>query len=739
MQQQLEELSVQQLVEKHNFVIPEIQREYVWGSNEHSILDKFFHDIKEGIREKVTGAKDLSKIAVLEQMLEQAEAEDREAIAKMLEKYKKDMNIGFVYSYKPDYYLPGDRGEDAFLIDGQQRFTTLFLALFYFSLKEQNKLDFVQLFRFNPKLDRVAFDYRVRSISHSFLMHLIANCNAIEDIVSVRNKTWFLSSFATDVTVKGMLSTISRLHEQFNSDEQNYYQFIKKQIKFWHFKTEETTQGEELYITMNSRGQQLAENETIRAKLFEADEIKHNQIAWGAKWEEWQDFFWRHREKGGNADFGFNQFLRWVNVIECLANETHRTREAAEKRYKTLISENTVLDYVTLDDIEPYFNSLAILMDLYDQQFFSSTHFKGNFDPVWTTKAPAQSALIALLPGMMFLTKEQSPVKLNRYVRYFSNAARDSDFTKSPDTFIVESIQLTKAFLDAGRTDVVSLLEFSEDFPRLIPSEEVWKISQLKDAINGEHRENIEHVIWSAEDFEVNKGKIGHLIQASLYSGNISEFTFIRNLKYTTLKSIDAARLESVSQSYKEVFGNAGLVWGDLLPTNIYVQLLDRLVEGREWQFHDSFIRFVLHRNSKQAISLSDFCLQVEKEFLKSYADEDALRAEQNPAKQLYIYYILLNKRMGKWKWNNRWNVGIYPGGEYPNANSIFSTRFVYQFYNTQWRYNVGYEPGSGIWLQDHYDPNRNYLGELMTWARGVRVPPVAMVELESDTDELDE
>ena len=41
-QKYLEELSVQQLAGKYNFIVPEIQREYVWGNNDYNILDKFF-------------------------------------------------------------------------------------------------------------------------------------------------------------------------------------------------------------------------------------------------------------------------------------------------------------------------------------------------------------------------------------------------------------------------------------------------------------------------------------------------------------------------------------------------------------------------------------------------------------------------------------------------------------------------------------------------------------------------
>ena len=37
----MEELSVNELITKYNLMVPEIQREYVWGNNEFDILDVF--------------------------------------------------------------------------------------------------------------------------------------------------------------------------------------------------------------------------------------------------------------------------------------------------------------------------------------------------------------------------------------------------------------------------------------------------------------------------------------------------------------------------------------------------------------------------------------------------------------------------------------------------------------------------------------------------------------------------
>ncbi len=47
----MEELSVKELMTKYNLIVPEIQREYVWGNNEFDILDVFIQDIKDGYKD----------------------------------------------------------------------------------------------------------------------------------------------------------------------------------------------------------------------------------------------------------------------------------------------------------------------------------------------------------------------------------------------------------------------------------------------------------------------------------------------------------------------------------------------------------------------------------------------------------------------------------------------------------------------------------------------------------------
>lgn len=72
----LKEENLLTLLSQNNFIIPEIQREYVWGNNEKVIL-KFLEELKIKIGE---GCRCCN-----------------------LPNGNTRINIGFLYSYKPEY------------------------------------------------------------------------------------------------------------------------------------------------------------------------------------------------------------------------------------------------------------------------------------------------------------------------------------------------------------------------------------------------------------------------------------------------------------------------------------------------------------------------------------------------------------------------------------------------------------------------------------------------------------
>jgi uncharacterized protein with ParB-like and HNH nuclease domain len=374
----MHESSLEELFEELNFFVPEIQREYVWGFNEREILDAFCEDLINGKDAQSKNEELDQKIAEL--TAKQEYSKIQELIASVKE--AKPLNIGFLYSYEPNYRMEhfpdSDIYKDVYLIDGQQRLTTLFLLLFYLSIKEKRRGDFINIFRFDSNLETLAFDYRVRNLTHKFFIELIKNVDSLDKIQNIKEETWFLMEYADDPTVRAILSAFSIITKHFsNLGDHKFFDYLYTKIKFWHFKTEKTDQGEELYITMNSRGKQLEDNETLRAKLFE--KISSNEeIHWSEKWEEWQNYFWqnRNRSKGPtNSDKGFNEFLRCIAGLEAYKQKSKDFLQQDDPIYASRL-----IKYLSLEKIENYFRSLKFVLINY--KTFASNYEYSEWLPI---------------------------------------------------------------------------------------------------------------------------------------------------------------------------------------------------------------------------------------------------------------------------------------------------------------------------------------------------------------------
>lgn len=295
----LREENLLTLISLHDFIVPEIQREYVWGNedNKEIVLRPFLESIKDEAKPN--------------QQCHYAHSTE-------------NLHIGFLYSYKPQYIKDElSRISDEYLIDGQQRFTTLFLLLLVRAVVEDRLQDFNNLIRWQD--GGVAFDYKVRELTHLFLYDLInaVQTNGQETLKNLSNDSypnWYMQDYRDDTTVASMIGAIKCINEVFNDVNTYYYDYLLTRIRFWHFKTDVTSQGEELYITMNSRGEGLVNNEVEKARKLKG----LDQIKWGKKWEEWQQYFWKNRKKGDannfDADKGFNNLLSCIESMRLSLN-----------------------------------------------------------------------------------------------------------------------------------------------------------------------------------------------------------------------------------------------------------------------------------------------------------------------------------------------------------------------------------------------------------------------------------
>lgn len=288
-------------------VIPEIQRDYVWSEKQvEGLLSSIIEDFNN------------FSSATLPINPPNVDVEIKEAFEHFYKKQKFSCNIGFIYAYNdPDY------SGKYFLIDGQQRLTTIYLLLLV--LASQNDTFREKFEKFYMFSNSPLIDYRVREASRNFLNEVVKNYK--ENGIDIYDEPWYYQEYKNDKTITSIIYNIATIDKFITTNTlatEEFINYVQDYIEFWYFDTNVSEQGEELYIYMNARGEQMQENENLKADLLgklkiddrETKSITAIKNEWGTKWEEWQNFFWIKKQDNFNADKGFNEFINCISGLE---------------------------------------------------------------------------------------------------------------------------------------------------------------------------------------------------------------------------------------------------------------------------------------------------------------------------------------------------------------------------------------------------------------------------------------
>lgn len=559
------------LLSLHDFIIPEIQREYVWGSenNVETILKPFLESIKNS--------------AKVDPNCHYAHGHE-------------NLHIGFLYSYKPQYIRDlTERITDEYLIDGQQRFTSLFLLLLVRATIENRLLDFNNLIRWGDST--IAFDYKVRQLTHKFIQDLIQHIQSdgkklLNDILGGNYPSWLMNDYLCDTTVNNIIGAIKCIQEVFCEENDLYFDYMLTRIHFWHFKTDVTSQGEELYITMNSRGEELADNEVQKARKLKSSDIS----TWGPKWEDWQTYFWRNRNKGRannfDADKGFNNLLSCIDAMgrsfgkdySCI-NDTNNAVEAlkfiVETDWKSTLKQISPKYYIGW--IEQF------KLDVWDRINDTTAKWIIEKDSDTTQRENA-----VLLWPLFYYYFEQMKDGINKltFIRLMHLCYLNYHSKKTNHAYIKQFIDDIR---NSGNNDMLSLSSIQNS--SFLSKENIF----LSDLINGNANQyEVESLIWEIQDKpyfldgeDVGGETIIDYIK-SIQSGASTVTTGLANLKknYDTLFPTSNFKknevlLKRILLHYKD--NNQELFWKQTSP------YYDRNYETSSWKRiirHGAFVKF---------------------------------------------------------------------------------------------------------------------------------------------------
>jgi len=290
-------------------IIPVIQRDYVWGvKNVKSLLNSIYSNFQ---------ARENLKLDIrLEGTDQSIEIDLKKFLTKEYNKLHFNTRIGFIYAYHN-----ADYENKYFLIDGQQRITTIYLML----LAAYKKTEQVDVFKKRYFIqNEPKIDYQVRETSHDFMIDFINFELNIEHNLkpSFDYNSHYYEIYSKDKTAKTLLNNYKMIVEYM--DDKNivaseWIDYLENYIEFNYFDTNISEQGERLYLYMNSRGESLSDQELVKSEIVGRSQDK---LKAGKLWEEWQNFFWKNRHNNVNADKGFLEFLKWSVILhmDCYPN-----------------------------------------------------------------------------------------------------------------------------------------------------------------------------------------------------------------------------------------------------------------------------------------------------------------------------------------------------------------------------------------------------------------------------------
>jgi hypothetical protein bacD2_00663 len=546
---------------------------------------------------------------------------------------QKNIELDFVY---------GKRNKNkVYLLDGQQRITTLYLLHWYLVQRLQKPL----------LLKDVALSYRVRQYANEFTKKISDESTLIDFTSSIPsqaicNCTWFFDAWKHDPTVKGMLNTLDTIHELLKDkeiNEERYWQPLEEEaVTFYWLDLEEHQLTDELYLKMNARGKQLSNFENFKASL-----VKHiTDNGWEKNTPEedsfsfkmdtiYTDLFWEYRGKMNVIDYEVTNFFASMAMIGYAIKENS---VAQQKRIQELF--NNPLSVRVEEFEESDFKLFMSYLDFYSAEknisietklwkYYNSDNKRGFFEEFikdenkGTEKKydgatyPQRVFFYAL--SELFIKVKDKAIREN-FIRVVRNIVENATID-SAQTF-VGAIKLMKELLEGflevlskGVQDIYSYLSktaIQSNFASYQVTQEKQKAERI--VANPEWKD----VIWEAEDHPMFKGDIGFLLLET--ENNLSLF----KKRYEVAKEMFEEK--GVKGKYRENalliralvsrFDNWGLFWNLNYDSTAF-----------NWK---TYILRTVYKEKDNAITKHFLTLLDKEDKLEQFITEDSPLKEEN-------------------------------------------------------------------------------------------------------------
>ncbi|WP_461791737.1 DUF262 domain-containing protein [Pedobacter sp.] len=231
-----------------------------------------------------------------------------EQIIKLLGDFYKSYKLNPTDEYFVGTILTKESGQLAELIDGQQRFTTLWLTAFVFSQKNKNSV-LAKFLRNNDGSLKIGFE--IRTEVEDFLISLLKMEHIPEHKPMIAES---VAQFPYLKNIAKALATINGVIDGIESEDLNGFgEFIYQKIRFIKNSTPQKIDLNKLFSTINSAGVQLEQTDIVKANLLKLIDEK---VVYGKVWESCENmnnFFERNvRNSFPNTDWTKNDLSDFI-------------------------------------------------------------------------------------------------------------------------------------------------------------------------------------------------------------------------------------------------------------------------------------------------------------------------------------------------------------------------------------------------------------------------------------------
>ncbi len=499
-------------------IIPEIQRDYVW---QQVNVERLLSAIREHFskKERLEFGAYVNQELILEPNLVSY-------LKKEYERLVYHVKIGFIYAYHDLEYAG-----KFFLIDGQQRLTSLYLLLLALYKKTGRGEEFRSVYFKNNQL---RIDYKVREASHDFMVAFVQN-ELVADSRDIKQNNAYYKNYDEDTTICNLIANYKhiqhRIAEMPDNELQPFTYFIEEFVEVNYFDTSLSEQGEQLYLYMNSRGEDLSFQERIKSEIVLKESETDKKKAAGHEWENWQNFFWQHRfywtEKirlqRENADVGFQEFLKWATILQIFNGDHKRPEEFIHRIQGRVIFQTELLEKYQLNSPAfsfVYLQKLAnTLSYLYDKEVYGA--FKPFLRKSYLANHLQTIDYVIICPLLYFIAhsnwedvalKQRDVIRMGMFLKNITYFA--STVGRAPDTATIDLLKMVKILCDLNLTDITGFLDplFDRKFRNILTPGEMAKLRLLSRQGREDSRAELEEFIWKI----TNDAKISGFLEGNI-------------------------------------------------------------------------------------------------------------------------------------------------------------------------------------------------------------------------------